>query len=347
MMSGSRLLLFSRHLSTANKETKIGIIGIGQVGGAVAGNLVQKGYQVTAAADPDAARLDALPPAVARCSAPAEVLSLSDVVLTCLPKPAHVKAVAEGSNGLLAAMTPGKIWVDHSTTEYEQTIGYMAEVEGKGAYMLESPITGGLDALRKGQMVAYVGGKKEVVDAVMPILEASYMKVFYVGATVGNAMVIKVISNMLCCVHVVAMGEALMLGKRANIDLRTFWEGIRLSVGNSFVWETAAPVVFNGGDYDPGFSLSLQNKDLQLGYDMARKFKVPMALHQQTLSTYRAAEYQFGEEAACYIVPRALELSLNEFLQIPGFAKWEYNNVIQEGSLNVTHEGIEDRKEDQ
>lgn len=346
-MQGSGRLLMSdaqpliRNLTTATKETKIGIIGIGQVGAAVAGNLLQKGYQVTAVSDPEASRLSHLPPSVTRCGSPAEVLSLSDVVLTCLPKPNHVKAVAEGSDGLLKNFPAGKVWIDHSTTEYEQTVEYMAEVEGKGGYMLESPITGGLDALRKGQMVAYVGGRKDVTDAMMPVLEASYMTVFYVGPTVGTAMVIKVVSNMLCCVHVVAMGEALMLGKKANIDLRTFWDGIRLSVGNSFVWETAAPVVFNGGEYDPGFSLSLQNKDLQLGYDMARKFKVPMALHQLTLSTYRAAEYQFGEEAGCYIVPRALELALEECLQIPGFSKWEYNNVVEGGSLNVTHEGME------
>ncbi|XP_045106534.1 2-(hydroxymethyl)glutarate dehydrogenase-like [Portunus trituberculatus] len=335
---------FMRNLTTTSKDTKIGIIGIGQVGAAVAGNLLKNGYQVTAISDPETSRMAHLPSSIPRCSSPAEVLSLSDVVLTCLPKPTHVKTVAESSDGLLANFTAGKIWVDHSTTEYEQTIEYMKEVEGKGGYMVESPITGGLDALRKGQMVAYVGGRKDVTDAIMPILEASYMTVFYVGPTVGTAMVIKVVSNMLCCVHVVAMGEALMLGKRANIDLRTFWDGIRLSVGNSFVWETAAPVVFNGGEYDPGFSLSLQNKDLQLGYDMARKFKVPMALHQHTLSTYRAAEYQFGEEAGCYIVPRALELALNEYLQIPGFSKWEYNNVVADGSLNVTHEAIEDPK---
>ncbi|KAK3878584.1 hypothetical protein Pcinc_016797 [Petrolisthes cinctipes] len=176
-------------------------------------------------------------------------------------------------------------------------------------------------------MVVYLGGDNTVAAAVTPLLKASYSKVFYVGETVGAAMVIKVVSNMLCCVHVVAMGEALMLGKRANIDLRTFWDGIRLSVGNSFVWETAAPEVFKGGDYDPGFSLDLQNKDLQLGYDMARKFK---------------AEYQYGAQAACYIVPKILEDALREDLRAPGFDDWEYNNVIQRGSLNVTHEGIPD-----
>ncbi|XP_042227137.1 2-(hydroxymethyl)glutarate dehydrogenase-like isoform X3 [Homarus americanus] len=282
----------TRNLTTATKETKVGVIGCGQVGEAVTNNLTRKGYRVVAACDSDPRRLVDLPSSVSRVSTPREVVQLSDVILTCLPKPPNVKAVAEGSDGVLTSLTAGKIWIDHSTTEFEQT-------------------------------------------------QASYIKVFYVGDTVGAAMVIKVVSNMLCCVHVIAMGEALMLGKRANIDLRTFWDGIRLSVGNSFVWETAAPVVFNGGEYDPGFSLSLQNKDLQLGYDMARKYKVPMDMHQMALSIYRKAEYQFGEEAGCYIVPKAIELALGESLQSPGFDTWEYDNVVENGSLITKHVGVD------
>ncbi|XP_042868878.1 2-(hydroxymethyl)glutarate dehydrogenase-like isoform X2 [Penaeus japonicus] len=332
----------TRSVATATKATKVGVIGCGQVGQAVSNNLVKKGYNVVAACDSDKSRLLDLPSSIRHVTTPREVTELADVVVSCLPKPPNVKAATEGPDGILAAICEGKVWIDHSTTEFEQTEVYMQEVQKARAHMLESPITGGLDALRKGQMIAYVGGDKAVADAMMPILDASYVKVFYVGPTVGAAMVIKVVSNMLCCVHVVAMGEALMLGKRANIDLKTFWDGIRLSVGNSFVWETASPVIFNGGDYDPGFSLSLQNKDLQLGYDMARKYKVPMEMHQLALSVYRRSEYTFGEEAGCYIVPKELELALGESLQIPGFKNWEYDNVIEDGSLNVRHQGIEE-----
>lgn len=331
----------TRSLATATKDTKVGVVGCGQVGQAVSNNLVNKGFKVVAACDTDRSRLLDLPSSIRHVTTPREVTELADVVVSCLPKPPNVKAATEGPDGILAGISKGKVWIDHSTTEFEQTEVYMKQVQESHAHMLESPITGGLDALRKGQMIAYVGGDKAVADAMMPILEASYIKVFYVGPTVGAAMVIKVVSNMLCCVHVVAMGEALMLGKRANIDLRTFWDGIRLSVGNSFVWETATPVIFNGGDYDPGFSLSLQNKDLQLGYDMARKYKVPMEMHQLALSVYRRSEYTFGEEAGCYIVPKELELALGESLQIPGFENWEYDNVIEEGSLNVKHLRVE------
>ncbi|XP_064122548.1 2-(hydroxymethyl)glutarate dehydrogenase-like [Macrobrachium nipponense] len=333
-----------RNLATATKDTRVGVIGCGQVGNAICHNLTRKGYNVVAACDTDASKLDAIPSSIKRLVTPADVVKASEVIFTCLPKPPNVRTVAEGPDGILGSLSKGQVWIDHSTTEFEQTEIYMEEVKKLGGHMLESPITGGLEALQKGQMIALVGGDKAVVDAVQPLFDASYSKTFYVGDTVGAAMVIKVMSNSLCCVHVIAMGEALMMGKRANIDLRTFWEGIRLSVGNSYVWETAAPVIFNGGSYDPGFSLSLQNKDLQLGYDMARKFKVPMEMHHMALGVYRRAEYQYGEEAGCYIPPKGMEDALNESLQIPGFEKWGYNIVIEEGSLNIRHEGIHQNK---
>lgn len=334
-----------RNLTTATKETKVGIIGCGQVGNAVCHNLTRDGYTVVGVCDTDASKLEDIPASIERMASPADVVKASEVIFTCLPKPPNVKSVAEGPDGILGCLQKGQVWIDHSTTEYEQTEIYMNEVKRIGGYMLESPITGGLEALQKGQMIALVGGDKSVVDAMQPLFDASYSRTFYCGDTVGAAMVIKVMSNSLCCVHLIAMGEALMMSKRAKIDLRTFWEGIRLSVGNSYVCETASPVIFNGGDYDPGFSLSLQNKDLQLGYDMARKFKVPMEMHQMALGIYRRAEYTYGEDAGCYIPPKLLEDAVGESLQIPGFEKWGYNIVVEEGSLNIKHEGIDpDRK---
>ena len=91
---------------------------------------------------------------------PAEMVSETDVVFTALPMPQHVKAVFEGSEGLLAGMSEGKVWIDHSTTDYEQTVDLNAEVVKKGGRMLEAPVTGGLEALKKGQMTVFMAGDK-------------------------------------------------------------------------------------------------------------------------------------------------------------------------------------------
>ncbi len=136
--------------------------------------------------------------------------------LSGLPKPMHVKAASEGPDGILSGLSSGKVWVDHSTTDHRQSKGFESAAASAGAAFLEAPITGGMDALRKGQMVAHVGGDRAAFDRVRPVLAASYGTTMYTGE-VGSAMLIKVVSNMLCCVQVVAMGEVLMLGNREEI----------------------------------------------------------------------------------------------------------------------------------
>lgn len=327
-----------RGIATATKSTKLGVVGCGNVGNAVANNLLIKGYPVVAAFDTNQACLEKMPKGIVRAKTPREVVDMVDVVVTGLPRPPNVKAAAEGPDGILAGLTTDKVWIDHSTTDYEQTLEYSDQAKSQGSHVLEAPITGGLEALKKAQMVVHLGGDPAVANAMTPILEASYCAIFYVGP-IGSAMLVKVVSNMLACVNVVAMGEVLMLAKKAGVDLKTFWNAIRVSAGGSFVWETGAPVVFNG-TYDPGFTMALLCKDLQLGYNMARKFEVPMEMNHLALSVYLRGMYQFGAEAGCYVPPKTYEMALGESLNIPGFENWTYENKIHDGSLIVSHNGI-------
>lgn len=103
-------------------------------------------------------------------------------------------------------------------------------------------------------------------------MKASYQNVLYTGP-VGTAMIPKVYSNLLTAVNIIALGECLMVAKKANLDLKTFWDCIRSSAGNSFVWETGGPMVMQG-NYDPSFDMALHCKDNQLCYDIARKYRV-------------------------------------------------------------------------
>ena len=192
-------------------------------------------------------------------ASPAEVADTTDVVFTALPMPPHVKAVFEGEAGLLAGLGPDKVWIDHSTTDYEQTVELNKEVVSKGARMLEAPVTGGLEALKKGQMMVFLAGDRDLGTEMLPMMEDIYCNVLYTGA-MGTALIPKVLSNMLTCVHNLAMGEVFMVGKRAGVDMRTMWDCIRASSGNSFVWETGGPMLMQG-TYDPSFSIALQCKD--------------------------------------------------------------------------------------
>jgi len=274
-------------------------------------------------------------------TSPREVAECSDVVITGLPKPPHVKQMFEGDDGLLAGMSEGKIWIDHSTTDHEQNKVFTAQLEAKGSHLLECPITGGLEALKKGQMAVWVGGPKDAFLSVEPILNASYSSVMYTGG-LGTAMIPKVLSNMLCGLQVCAMAEAMLIAKRSGIDVVDFWHAIRMSAGNSFLWETCGPNVFRG-EYHDSFPIDLMCKDTQLGYEMARNAKVPLETFGLMQQIYHRALYSLGPDVGCYAPPKLYENELKESLQAPGFENWSYTVENVDGALQVRHQGINNK----
>lgn len=139
-----------------------------------------------------------------------------------------------------------------------------------------------------------------------------------------------------------------MLGKRGGLVLRSLFEAIRFSAGNSYVWETEGPLVFNG-TYNPDFTLELHCKDLNLGYDLARKFKVPTELHSHVEQIYNRARFRYGNDAGSSYPPKMLEDDLQEQLQIGGFENWAYSVEHVNNSMAVVHttkDKIYDKTED-
>ncbi|XP_023325846.1 3-hydroxyisobutyrate dehydrogenase, mitochondrial [Eurytemora carolleeae] len=338
LCKGIRLISTSQSVYSATAQ-RIGVIGMGHVGTAVTKNLLRNGFNVSAIMDVKPDLCQGYPDTVKVVGSPAEVAQLSDVVVSGLPKPHHVKEVFEGSSGLLAGLKQGQIWIDHSTTDHEQNKVFTEQMAAKGAYLLECPITGGLDALKKGQMAVWVAGDKEKYVEVKPILDASYSTVQYTGG-LGTAMIPKVLSNMLCGLQVIAMAEAMLIAKRHGLDLVEFWHSIRMSAGNSFLWETCGPNVFRG-EYHDSFPIELMCKDNQLGYEMARNAKIPLELFGLMQQIYNRALYSLGPDVGCYAPPILYEREHKESLQAPGFENWTYSVENVDGALHVRHEGIE------
>jgi len=328
-----------RFVSTLGlKERKIGVIGLGNVGDALVRNLQRTGYNVTSVLDVNTSLCSKF----SNCKtsrSPAEMVGETDVVFTALPMPHHVKAVFEGEEGLLAGMAAGKVWIDHSTTDYEQTVDLNTEVVKKGGRMLEAPVTGGLEALKKGQMTVFLAGDKDLATEMQPMMDDIYCNVIYTGA-MGTALIPKVLSNMLTCVYNQAMGEVFMIGKRAGVDMRTMWDCIRASSGNSFVWETGGPMLMQG-TYDPSFSIALQCKDNRLGYQIATKHRVPLEILGHAMQAYNKTMYTYGDEAPCYSTPRMLEEALGVDLRCDGFENWKYSIQNVDGSAVIRHHGID------
>merc|ERR1712066_120557 len=329
-----------RALSTGPaKEKRVGLVGMGHVGNAVANNLLRKGFVVSAITDIKPELCQGFPDSVTVVESAKEVADLSDVIVTGLPKPPHVKQMFEGGSGLLAGMSEGKVWIDHSTTDHEQNKVFAEALSKSGGSLLEAPITGGLEALKKGQMAVWVAGNKVAYQEVKPILTASYSSVMYTGG-LGTAMIPKVLSNMLCGLQVCAMAEAMLIAKRSGIDVVDFWHAIRMSAGNSFLWETCGPNVFRG-EYHDSFPIDLMCKDTQLGYEMARNAKVPLEVFGLMQQVYHRALYSLGPDVGCYAPPKLYENELKESLQSSGFENWSYTVENVDGALQVRHQGIE------
>ena len=200
---------------------------------------------------------------------------------------------------------------------------------------MEAPITGGVALLRQSKTTVLVGGDEKLFQECLPILQQTNKVVLHMGK-IGNATITKLISNLLVAVNNVAMGEALMLGKKGGVDLKALFNAIRFSAGNTFIWETEAPLIFNG-TYDPEATLRILCKDLNLGYELSRKFGVPIETLGRSEQIYNRARLRYGDKAGSSSPPKLLEDDLNEPLQVDGFENWTYSVEHVGGSMAVVH----------
>ena len=301
----------------ASGEQRIGFIGLGNLGAHLAVSLVRAGHRVTVH-DLDRAAGARLEQAGATWAASVgELASVCDVVFTCLPSPAIVNVVVAGPVGVLATMQPGGTWIDMSTQDRVETTRLAAIASERGIRMLEAPVTGGVHKAAAGEITVLVGGDESLYNEHRSLLGAVGSPVLYMG-TLGSAAVIKVITNMLAFIHLVAVGEALMLAKQGGLDLAKSFEAIVNSSGNSFVHETESQVILNGS-YNIGFTMDLACKDLGFATQFGREFGVPLELAGLVEQTFIRARAQYGGGAWSSQVVKLLEDALGADLRAPGF----------------------------
>ena len=302
---------------TAQSTKKLGFIGIGNLGMHLAGSLLRAGYALTIF-DLNKAAATALLAAGARwAESPAEVAKASDTVFTCLPSSKAVSTVVSAANGVLAGLAAGGTWIDMSTNDREETIRLAALAAAKGVAALEAPVTGGVHKAAAGDITVLVGGDQKVYEAHLPMLQAMGGEIIHMGP-LGSAAVIKVITNMLAFINLVAVGEALMLAKRGGLDLAQSFHAIKASSGNSFVHETEGQLVLNGS-YNINFTMDLACKDLGFATQLGRDFGVPLEVAGLVEQTFIRAHSQYGGGAWSSQVVKLLEDALSTDLRAAGF----------------------------
>lgn len=289
-------------------------IGLGNLGGHLAASMVGAGFSLTVHdRDPaQRARLEGL--GAVWADSPAQAVAQADAVITCLPSP----AVSEGVlDQILPAMRTGADWIEMSTLGRPDILRLSERVQAAGMGALECPVTGGVHLAAQGKITVLVGGEAEIFARHRPALAVMGDQIFHMGP-MGSASLIKVITNMLAFIHLVADGEALMLAKRGGLDLKTAWQAIAASSGSSFVHETEGQLILNGS-YDVAFSMDLALKDLGFAMEFGREYGVPMDLAGMTNQTFVKGRAAYGGSAQSTQIVKLLEDVLGTDLRAEGF----------------------------
>ena len=284
---------------------KIGFIGLGQVGGKLAGSLLRNAIDLTVRDLDPALEAPFLRAGAARAATPRAMAGEVDVIITCLPSPAISREVLESEDGVLAGLKPGSLWLEMSTTDAEDVQRLGARIEAQGGTALDCPVSGGCHRAATGNISILVGGPRQAFERALPVLTIMGRRILHTGP-LGSASKLKVLTNYLATVHLAALAEALSVAKRAGLDLNTTYEAIRISSGNSFVHETESQVILNGSR-DINFTMELVIKDVGLFDRMASELGVPLEISPLVLGMFREGARRYGPREHSPNIIRRLE----------------------------------------
>ncbi len=284
---------------------RIGFIGLGNVGGKLAGSLIRNNFKLTVF-DLDKEIMNNFKSKGANTSKnPKELAEAVDVVITCLPSPDACKQVMESDDGVIAGLSKDKVWLEMSTTD-ENDVKRMGKlVNEKKAIALDGPVSGGCHRAATGNIAIFVGGDRVAFEKILPILSAMGEKILHTG-DLGSATVLKVITNYLASAHLVALGEAWTVAKKSNLDLEKTFKGIMVSSGNSFVHETESQVILNGS-YNINFTMDLVLKDTSLFNNLAKKLNASLELSPLIVKTFKDGLEKYGPRAWSSMIVKRME----------------------------------------
>ena len=295
-------------------DKKIGFIGLGNVGSKVANNILKKGYNLYVYDLNKKLSKEFISNGAIWCNTIEELIKNTSVFVTCLPSPKSVKVVMTES---LPFINNHHLWIEMSTTDEEDMKSLSEKILEKEAEVIEAPITGGQHRAESGNIAVLVGGKRGSFDRAFPILSSIGHEILHCGE-IGNASTLKVVTNYLPSINLLAIGEAFMVCKKYGIDMKTAFEGIKISSGNSFVHETEGQVILNGS-YDVGFTMDLVCKDVGLFDKLTKKHKIPAELSVLINSIFQRGRKKYGDRALSTSIVKMLEESCKEQLRSKGF----------------------------
>ena len=307
---------------------KVGFIGLGNVGGKLAESLIRNKFDLTVR-DLDknlTKKFSELGAKVAQT--PKELAEKVDLIITCLPSPEVCAEVMEKKDGVINGLSKNKIWLEMSTTDESEVKRLGKLVLNKQALPLEGPVSGGCHRATTGNISIFVGGEREVFEKILPVLTVMGKKILHTGK-LGSASVLKVITNYLASVNLVSIGEALTVAKKSGMDLKTTYEAIKISSGNSFVHETESQVILNGS-YNINFTMDLVVKDIGFFENLSKKYNIPLEVSPVVFNIFKEGQKKYGARAWSSMIVKRLEDACNINLRAEGFPSELTDNESEE-----------------
>jgi len=309
---------------------RLGFIGLGNVGGKLAGSLLRNGGDLTVR-DLNRDLVHKFVDQGAKAGAsPVQMMADCDVLITCLPSPAASAHVMEGQGGVLDGSVRGKIWMEMSTTDEAEVRRLGEKIVAAGGAAVDCPVSGGCHRAASGNISIFAGCERETFERILPLLTTMGRRVLHTGP-LGSASVLKVLTNYLATANLLTCAEAMVTAKAAGMDLNTTFEAIKISSGNSFVHETESQVILNGSR-DISFTMDLVKKDIGLFQQIADRHDVPLEISPVMIDIFDDGITRYGPRAQSDDIIKRLEEATGLDIRADGFpAEMEDDEPEQPG----------------
>ena len=252
----------------------LGFVGLGVMGSEMVNRLLSKGHSVIGYNRTRAKADWLIKEGMKWADSPKAVAASVDVIFSMVTNSPALQAIVEGPDGILAGLTPGKIYVDISTVSPEYSRSVAEKVRAKGADMVDAPVSGSVITLQEGKLSVMVGGRKSTFDKIKPLLEDIGPKVTYVGDN-GLALVLKIACNLSLAVQMLAFSEGVLLAEKSGIPREIAVDVLANSAIASPMIKYRGPFVLNLPD-EAWFNVNMMQKDMLLALELGQKLDVPM-----------------------------------------------------------------------
>ena len=308
---------------------KIGVIGLGNMGGAVALNIQRANFPLYVHDIRKDVGKKLIEKGAIWKNSPKELMDDVDIVVSMVFGPKEIEAVMKNENGILQSSCKDKGWIDLTTSSPSLMRNLAKEFEALGGFAVDAPVTGSLDAAIRGDMIMFVGGSEKAISNAKEVLEV-IGEIRCVG-DYGNGYVAKLVNNQLWKIHATAIGEAMVLAKKAGLEPELWWKVMKGGAADSFVLQHDVPSIFSG-HYDPSFRLELALKDLDLIQDLIKEHGTRSELTQACHERFQEAANRYGDEAGEMTVCKLIEEDANINLRVKGnwIAPWDVKHSSEE-----------------